>query len=260
MSLEHAIRVLLRQCPTVSDAKGGYRSIAMGSRGDNTMTRTWWSILSIAGCLVVGMGHIGEAQTDRQRIQALERDVAALKKVVGQYAAFIKVFIDDSGRPLVEIRGANLRIVNGAGNTETANGLGNLIVGYNEVRPPDETGNRNTVRTGSHNIIAGRSINYEGVASIAVGDQHNLHGPFTAAIAGSSHTAQHYGDAVFGGQGNVAAGGFAAVCGGAVTKAVHSYATVSGGDSNTASGIAASVSGGSANEAQGEKFTVNDVS
>src|SRR5206468_11983219 len=34
----------------------------------------------------------------------------------------------------VVITGANLRIVNGLGATETTNGLGNVIVGYNELR------------------------------------------------------------------------------------------------------------------------------
>jgi hypothetical protein len=34
----------------------------------------------------------------------------------------------------VVISGANLRIVNGLGSTDTTNGVGNLIVGYNEPR------------------------------------------------------------------------------------------------------------------------------
>src|SRR5947207_10225798 len=34
----------------------------------------------------------------------------------------------------VTITGANLRIVNGLGTTDTSNGLGNVIVGYNEER------------------------------------------------------------------------------------------------------------------------------
>jgi len=33
--------------------------------------------------------------------------------------------------------GVNVQIVNGEGSTETANGLGNLIIGYNEERGPD---------------------------------------------------------------------------------------------------------------------------
>src|SRR5215470_19221380 len=40
---------------------------------------------------------------------------------------------DDAANEVV-ITGANLRIVNGLGSTETTNGLGNLIVGYNEQR------------------------------------------------------------------------------------------------------------------------------
>src|SRR5262245_50089416 len=40
---------------------------------------------------------------------------------------------DDAANEVV-ITGANLRIVNGLGTTDTTNGLGNLIVGYNEAR------------------------------------------------------------------------------------------------------------------------------
>ena len=56
----------------------------------------------------------------------------------------------------VVITGANLRIVNGLGSTDTTNGLGNLIVGYNESREGSmecllvPTACRDT-RTGSHN-------------------------------------------------------------------------------------------------------------
>jgi hypothetical protein len=39
----------------------------------------------------------------------------------------------------VVITGANLRIVNGLGTKDTTNGLGNLIVGYNELRLEDPT-------------------------------------------------------------------------------------------------------------------------
>ena len=34
----------------------------------------------------------------------------------------------------IHITGANLHIVNGMGDTETTNSLGNLIIGYNELR------------------------------------------------------------------------------------------------------------------------------
>jgi len=66
----------------------------------------------------------------------------------------------------VVITGANLRIVNGLGSTLTTNGLGNLIVGYNELRQEfggcsGSTGPFCTdSRTGSHNVVVGRANNF----------------------------------------------------------------------------------------------------
>ena len=67
---------------------------------------------------------------------------------------------DDAVNEVV-ITGANLRIVNGLGSTETTNGLGNLIVGYNELRntQADPTLPPN-VRTGSHNVVVGEELNF----------------------------------------------------------------------------------------------------
>ena len=63
-------------------------------------------------------------------------------------------FISTVGTEM-SITGANLHILNGTGQTETTNGLGNLIVGYNELR---ETGKN--PRTGSHNLIVGNRNDY----------------------------------------------------------------------------------------------------
>lgn len=50
----------------------------------------------------------------------------------------------------IQFHDANLQVVNGLGATNTQNGLGNLIVGYQETRPGTEAMN---VRTGSHNLV-----------------------------------------------------------------------------------------------------------
>jgi hypothetical protein len=74
---------------------------------------------------------------------------------------------DDAANEVV-IAGANLRIINGLGDTETTNGLGNLIVGYNEPRKfggPD-------IRTGSHNVVVGRFHNFSSFGGFVAGD-HN---------------------------------------------------------------------------------------
>src|SRR5262245_41212234 len=55
--------------------------------------------------------------------------------------------IEDAGQT-VRVTGADLQIVNGTGTTASANGTGNLIVGYNDF-DPDEPADR----TGSHNLV-----------------------------------------------------------------------------------------------------------
>ena len=52
--------------------------------------------------------------------------------------------------------GVNVQVVNGAGTTDTTNGLGNLIVGYNAT----PAGLLDGMRDGSHNIIIGDGHEY----------------------------------------------------------------------------------------------------
>lgn len=137
----------------------------------------------------------------------------------------------------VVISGANLRIVNGLGSTEATNGLGNLIVGYNEPRgfEPDR-------RTGSHNVVVGSYHNFSRFGGIVVGLLNEISGSWAA---------------VSGGVGNTASGNYASVSGGTGNQASGDYTSVSGGESNRASGIVASVSGGAANTASGTRAWVS---
>jgi len=136
---------------------------------------------------------------------------------------------DDAANEVV-ITGANLRIVNGLGQTETTNGLGNLIVGYNESRSP----NFPDTRTGSHNVVVGKENNFASFGGIVVGQFSEISGQFAS---------------VSGGSGGTASGRFAAVSGGLDNTASGDFSSVSGGDANRASGFAASISGGGANRA-----------
>jgi hypothetical protein len=103
------------------------------------------------------------------------------------------------------ITGANLRIVNGLGTTTTTNGLGNLIVGYNEPRSgsifcPVPTGPLCTdTRTGSHNVVVGRFHNFSSFGGLAVGDQNEISGKFSSVLAGLLNTASGLGSSVSGG-------------------------------------------------------------
>ena len=85
------------------------------------------------GLLIVGLVSLPlasgiTAQDESSEYRGMRKRLAALEYKL-QYVS--------GGHNEVVITGANLRIVNGLGDTETTNGLGNLIVGYNELRSTD---------------------------------------------------------------------------------------------------------------------------
>ena len=96
--------------------------------------------------------------------------------------------------------GVNVQVVNGAGSTNSINGLGNLIVGYDAARSIGSD------KTGSHNLV--------------IGDQHNYN-RFGGLVAGRN---------------NAITGDWASVSGGKFNTASGDWASVSGGFANTASG------------------------
>jgi len=64
----------------------------------------------------------------------------------------------------ITFSGVNVHVVNGTGTTDgTVNGLGNLIVGYNETRGSGDD------RSGSHNIVVGSEHNYSSYGGLVAG-------------------------------------------------------------------------------------------
>jgi hypothetical protein len=152
----------------------------------------------------------------------------------------------------VVITGANLRIVHGLGSTNTTNGLGNLIVGYNEERG-DGTDNR----TGSHNVVVGSQNNFSSFGGLVVGAFNEIGGPLASVSGGRANTASGDFSSVSGGAGNKAIGNGSSVSGGDTNTAGGFFSSVSGGEGNVASGNFSSVSGGSSNTAFGEAASVS---
>src|SRR5215813_13555428 len=181
----------------------------------------WWCALA-CGLLVLLVASLplpsSTAQEESAEYRAARKRLAALEYKL-QYVS--------GGPNEVVITGANLRIVNGLGNTETTNGLGNLIVGYNEER--FLPGQGDNVRTGSHNVVVGEFLNFSSFGGLVVGVFNEISGSFAS---------------VSGGQSNTASGFTASVSGGVRNTASGVLASVSGGVGNTAGGDEASVSGG----------------
>jgi hypothetical protein len=164
------------------------------------------------------------------RVQELEAKLACLSKD-GDNVVFEK---------------CSVYIRNGSGKTDGAvNGLGNLIIGYNE------TTGEHLKRTGSHNLVIGLEHAYSSFGGLVVGRENTISAPYASVTGGRLNTASGFGASVSGGNVNTASKDFASVSGGKSNDAKGLNASVSGGTSNSAEGDFSSVTGGSDNTASG---------
>ena len=194
------------------------------------------------------------------------------------------VYLDDGQGGTVktlDISGINVRIHNGLGATngyprdpesidpaEThTNGLGNLIVGYNEL------GNHyGDDRTGSHNIVLGRSASFSSFGGLVGGSENTSSGPFGTVSGGDRNRASgaysaisggKYGEAigisssVGGGWSNATSGYCASATGGTAALVSGDFASISGGHGGQASGTVSSISGGTYNIAVGYSASIS---
>ena len=194
------------------------------------------SILELlAGLLVV----------QQEQIASLEEQLLGQEEAIASLAPLLSLVPvaerSSFGQDTWNLSGLNVRLDNGAGTTYGAsNGLGNLILGYNE----SEGGHRDAegnfmdgeVRVGSHNLVVGAGHTY--------GSNGSLLGGYNNSLLGQ-------GSAIISGQASLVTGTWSAILGGLDNRATATNTCISGGHSNTASGDRASVSGGLLNISSG---------
>jgi hypothetical protein len=206
--------------------------VGQAIRGINFVTRA-------LVCVPVG----GDTAALQAQITALQNALASAQATIAcMHAVGTDVFFD----------GCNVHIRSGAGTTDAVvNGLGNLIVGYNEDSPTP------AVRTGSHNLVVGQFHTYSSYGGFVAGMRNSLTEANASVSGGISNTASGSASSVSGGSGNTASGFLSSVSGGNQNTASQANASVSGGGNNTASSGSASVSGGSNNTASGPASSVS---
>jgi hypothetical protein len=206
-----------------------------------------------------------------QRIAALEALLAGVTRTTL------------NGKPAIQFSGVNVQIVNGAGSTASANGTGNLIVGYDE---PDASGiSRCTLgsnpgtqapvaspadciaaggtqtaagfKTGSHYLVIGTQNNYSRWGGAVIGANNTSSFDWASVLGGQLNSATGSASSVSGGINNTANGPSTSVSGGAGNVAGGSATSVSGGNGNSTFGVAASVSGGIQNVASGSGSSIS---
>jgi hypothetical protein len=109
----------------------------------------WWRGIAC------GMMLLGLVSLPLQSGTAADTQPGAMAERMSTLENKLSAMTFDGAANEVVISGANLRIVNSLGSTDTRNGLGNLIVGYNEPRQFDLP----DIRTGSHNVVVGQEHN-----------------------------------------------------------------------------------------------------
>jgi len=195
-------------------------------------------------------------------VAVLEADVAALQMRVAALENLLAHFSRQDND--IWVTGANLHVVNGRGVTHAPpNGLGNLIIGYNEERTDDAnpaTDDSND-RSGSHMLAVGKELNYSGHGGIVMGLRNSVTGDWASVTGGRANLAEGEGSSVMGGYLNSAIGIRSSVAGGRNNTAAAVDAVVTGGDRNTAgdpenpaiaSTVATVVVGGHGNNATGK--------
>lgn len=140
----------------------------------------------------------------------------------------------------------NVSVRNGLGKTDTVNGLGNLTIGYNELR-----GDTSDHRSGSHMMVAGSENSFTSFGGIVVGYRNSTTGRYASISGGERNLASDFGSSVSGGRANDATGSGAWVGGGSGNRAQGSMSAITGGNSNEATGFVSTVGGGQSNEASG---------
>jgi hypothetical protein len=142
-----------------------------------------------------------------------------------------------AGKPTIQFSGVNLQIVNGLGKTESVNGEGNLIIGYDEHL-------EKFPQTGSHNLVLGLEQSFTSYGGIVAGEFNSIDGPFDSVTGGIGNEASGINTSVSGGDNNVASFVATSISGGAQDIANAEASWVGGGRFNTAAGNFSSVFGG----------------
>jgi hypothetical protein len=194
-------------------------------------------------------GTCASTKTEKYTLSELQNKLpltdAEVKTLQGILPCIASVQKGIDEKPTVQFHGCNVQIVNGEGYTESANGVGNLMIGYDENRISAPQG-------GSHNfVLGGEDKEFTSFGGIVGGNVNAINAPFASVLGGDHNRASAKFASVIGGRNNTANGEGASVSGGFGNTASGSDASVSGGQQNSASGNLSSITGGFGNTASG---------
>lgn len=191
------------------------------------------TLRTLAGALfvVAATASSTQAQTIPQRLAFLETHIVQLQDRVGRLTEDLRgqnatinqlVTLVNSQRALINtlqatlgcvsktgsevyFTGCNVHIVSGSGATDgEINGLGNLIIGYDEPAP---VGFPQSRKRGSHNLVVGPGHWYSSYGGFVAGSMNSVTAPNASVSGGRNNLAGRSYSSVSGGESTVAEGG-----------------------------------------------------
>jgi hypothetical protein len=147
--------------------------------------------------------------------------------------------------------GCNVHVRSGSGATDgELNGLGNLVIGYNEDAV-SLGAEQSSAREGSHNLIVGPGHSYTSYGGLVAGRLNSVHGSNSSVTGGGNNIAFGFATSISGGRDNRTNGGYTHVAGGASNAAFMGVSSILGGEGNQTSGAYSTISGGLQNRTDG---------
>ncbi|MCP4131373.1 MAG: hypothetical protein GY754_10370 [bacterium] len=214
---------------TVGDASSGLVS-TVNSHGTSIGT-----LVSTVGNASSGL--VSTVNSHGTSIDNLNDDLLDLNST---FTGVTRLTDPNTGQPTIQFSGVNVQIVSGSGYTNgvntdfwtdgTVNGLGNLIVGYNEI---EDSGDN---KSGSHNIIVGSWNNYPSYGGLVAGSNNTISGKYSSVSGGFDNIAEGLASSVSGGDQNTASANASSVSGGRMNTAGGIWSSVSGGDNRSVTG------------------------
>lgn len=182
----------------------------------------------------------------RNTIIILQTTVNNQRDYVRDLEALLSVSTDDQGNPALIVSGANFHINNGSGLTGIVNGVGNLVIGYDEEQTSFDDFCSNgelddepacldanetwgiSQKTGSHNIVVGSRHSYTQHSGIVAGFNNSLTGSESVMLGGTI---------------NLNRGFRSTIVGGSFNEAGDFFSNIFGGSENTAFGFGTTIVG-----------------
>ncbi len=219
-----------------------------------------------------------------RRIAALQERIDDLEVALTNVLALNEVLRVEAinGVRTVRLSGVNLQLINGLGLTESTNGAGNIIIGYDETNrltdrlycslgrsddglPTEDEASCLAAggvfaaihKSGSHNLVVGSQNNYSASGGIVAGKNNTVNERFASVLGGVRNRSTGFLSTVLGGQDNLAFGNSSTVSGGQDNESSGGHASIGGGRGNLANGEASTIAGGESGVASGNGATVS---